>query len=57
MALDEPKDSDAVFEVDGFTYLIDRRLLDEVRPVTVDFTTFGFRISANFDNLSRSCAV
>jgi iron-sulfur cluster assembly protein len=55
MALDEPEDSDEVFEIDGFTYLIDRQLLAEVHPVTVDFRSIGFTITGNTANSSSRC--
>lgn len=55
MALDEPKDSDEFFEIDGFTYLIDKPLLEEVRPVTVDFRSTGFTITGNTANSSSRC--
>ncbi|MGD8834624.1 MAG: hypothetical protein PVJ84_08330 [Desulfobacteraceae bacterium] len=50
MALDEPNDFDEVFEVDGFTYLINKQTLDDAQPITVDFKSIGFRITGNYDN-------
>lgn len=55
MALDEPKDSDEIFEISGFTYLIDKQLLVEVCPVTVDFRSIGFTITGNIANSSSRC--
>jgi hypothetical protein len=56
MALDEPDDQDAVFEVDGFTYIIDQGLLAKVQPVTVDFRATGFHITAQMSAMNRrSC--
>jgi Fe-S cluster assembly iron-binding protein IscA len=55
MALDEPKDYDEIFEIDGFTYLIDKQLLEEVRPVTVDFRSIGFTITGKTANSSSRC--
>ena len=45
MALDEPNDFDEVFTVDGFTYLIDKRLLPMIQPITVDFNGYAFGIA------------
>jgi hypothetical protein len=42
MALDEPKDNDDIFEIDGFTYLIDKHLLASAQPVLVDFSPSAF---------------
>ena len=37
MALDEPRDNDKVFEVNGLTYLVDTGLMEQVSPIKVDF--------------------
>jgi hypothetical protein len=54
MALDEPGDTDEVFEVDGFTYVIEKSLLTSVQPVAVDFKPTGFHVSAQLGNMGRS---
>jgi iron-sulfur cluster assembly protein len=41
MALDEPKDDDEIMDNNGITYLMNRQLLDQVKPVTVDFVESG----------------
>ena len=51
MALDEPKDTDEVFNVDGYTYLIEKALLAKAHPVKVDFRTIGFYITGNTADL------
>jgi len=43
MALDEPKDTDHVFEIDGFKFIIDKEFMKEVAPIKVDFSEFGFQ--------------
>jgi Fe-S cluster assembly iron-binding protein IscA len=53
MALDEPNDSDEVFEIDGFIYVVNRQMLNEIQPITVDFKTIGFRITGNRANQNR----
>jgi iron-sulfur cluster assembly protein len=55
MALDEPKDDDTVYELDGFKYIIRKTLLDRVRPVKVDFSSIGFRITSSMDR-GAGCA-
>ena len=47
VALDKPKDSDHVFEVDGFQYIVNKVLLEQVKPIKVDSDGFGFRISGS----------
>jgi hypothetical protein len=44
MALDEPGEKDAVFERDGFTYVIEKSLLEKVQPVRVEFKATGFHV-------------
>lgn len=43
MALDEPKGDDEIMKENGVTYLINKQLFDQVKPVTVDFveSTYG----------------
>ncbi len=51
MALDEPKENDQVFEEGGLTFLVNRTLLEQVKPITVDFVEnavgSGFRLQSN----------
>lgn len=47
MALDEPKETDEVKAVDGFTYVIDKEFLEKAQPVKVDFIDYGFRLTSN----------
>jgi hypothetical protein len=56
MALDEPKDTDSSFKVDGFTYLVDRAFLKKVQPVKGDFINYGFKISAGVEFDGGGCS-
>jgi iron-sulfur cluster assembly protein len=51
MALDEPKDDDEIVNNNGITFLVNKQLLEQVKPVKVDFveSTYGsgFSISSN----------
>jgi len=51
MVLDEPKENDEVFDDRGLTYVIEKELLDRVKPVRVDYVNSvmggGFSISSN----------
>jgi Fe-S cluster assembly iron-binding protein IscA len=49
MALDEPRDSDNVFNVNGFQFIIDKEFYEKAKPVTVDFMGYGFRISSSIN--------
>jgi len=44
MVLDELKDTDDVFNIDGFQFVVDKEFLKEAEPITVDFAHFGFQI-------------
>jgi iron-sulfur cluster assembly protein len=44
MALDEPRDTDESFKVNGFTFLVNKDFLAKVQPIKVDFTGFGFKL-------------
>ena len=51
MALDEPSDNDEIIKDNGVTYLIDKMLLEQAKPISVDFveteTGSGFSISSS----------
>ena len=38
MGLDEPKDTDHVFEVNGYKFLIDKDFMNDAQPIKVDFS-------------------
>jgi len=50
MVLDEPKDGDDVFKLNGFTMLIDKELHGTTKDVTVDYVVYGmgsgFRVTS-----------
>jgi Fe-S cluster assembly iron-binding protein IscA len=45
MALEPPRASDRVFKIDGFIYVINKKLLDLVYPILVDADSIMFRVS------------
>jgi iron-sulfur cluster assembly protein len=51
MALDEPRDDDTVFTESGVTYLVNKDLYDQVKPIKVDFvdtpTGSGFHVTSS----------
>jgi len=47
MTLDEPKETDNVFNVNGFQFILDKDFYEKVKPVKVDFMGYGFKISSN----------
>jgi iron-sulfur cluster assembly protein len=59
MALDEPNEADEVFEKNGLTFLMEKKLLEESKPVTVDYINSpqgeGFVISSGAKKESSDC--
>ena len=49
MALDEPRDTDNVFEIEGFKYIVDKKFMKEAEPIKVDFSGFGFQFDCGID--------
>lgn len=55
MALDETKENDEVFEIEGNKYVIDKDLLSKAAPVKIDFTSMGFKIDTGMDLGASAC--
>jgi iron-sulfur cluster assembly protein len=55
MALDESKDSDEVFEFGNQPYVIDKALLTEASPVTVDYNEMGYKIDTTMVMPESAC--
>ena len=49
MALDEPRDSDQVYDIDGFQYIIDKDFGEKAQPIKVDFMGMGFKLDCGYD--------
>lgn len=60
MALDEPEENDEKIEKDGLSYVINRQLLEEIKPVKVDFLETdngsGFYISSSMSGCGSGCS-
>jgi len=54
MALDEVKSSDAVHDAGKFQFIMERSLLDQAKPVQIDYANLGFKISSNLE-LGGTC--
>ena len=57
MALDEPKDTDNSYDVNGFKFIMDKDFDEKAQPVSIDFMGYGFKISSSieFDASCSSC--
>lgn len=58
MALDESKNTDTVYEVDGFKYIVDTEFLKEAAPIKVDYIDIGFKVTSSikFESACGSCS-
>jgi Fe-S cluster assembly iron-binding protein IscA len=56
MALDEPRDNDKVFDIDGFQFLVDKDFLEKAQPIKVDFLVHGFKLDCGLDFGAGGCS-
>ncbi len=49
LALDEPTQSDEVFDVNGFQIIASKDLMEQAQPVTIDYQGMGFQIRSNLN--------
>ena len=55
--VDEIKDTDAVFEIDGFQFIVDEDLLREAVPIKVDYNRMsGFQFDSELE-FEDGCSV
>jgi Fe-S cluster assembly iron-binding protein IscA len=59
MALDEPKKEDEVFDEKGTRFIIDKDLLNQAKPINVDFIETargsGFKLSSSLTTAEGGC--
>ena len=55
MTLDELKDTDNLYEVDGFKYIVDKEFMEKSKPIKVDFNHLGFNLTSGID-LGAGCS-
>jgi Fe-S cluster assembly iron-binding protein IscA len=54
--LDEIKDTDTVFDIDGFQFIVDEDLLEEAVPIKIDYTRSGFQFDSELE-FEDTCSV
>lgn len=47
LALDDPQVSDQVFNINGFTYLVEKEFLAAAKPIKIDYSPMGFELSSS----------
>lgn len=59
MSLDEARDGDKTFKEDGITFIIDEQLLEEAKPINIDYIDSvrgaGFAITSNL-SVGAACS-
>ena len=56
LALDESKKTDVSYEIDGFTYVVEKTLIEEAKPIKIDFTGMGFKITSSLRLGGEGCS-
>lgn|GEM_PF-805611 len=59
LALDEQKDTDVVHEVEGYTFLVEKSLMDEAKSISVEFHPhMGFNVNSalKMQNAGGGCS-
>lgn len=46
MALDESKDADNVYDIDGFKYVVNKDFMEKAKPIKVDYIDIGFKVTS-----------
>ncbi len=49
MVMDKERPNDETYNIDRFTFLVDKDFMAKVKPIKIDFQNVGFSISANID--------
>jgi Fe-S cluster assembly iron-binding protein IscA len=55
MMIDDKKDADMVFKVDGFEYVVEKEFLKKAQPINVDFMGAGFRVTSSMELGGGGC--
>jgi Fe-S cluster assembly iron-binding protein IscA len=55
VALEESRRNDAVYEINGYTFIINRKLLQKVQPVRVDSDGMGLRLTGTGIQTQNGC--
>jgi len=55
VALEKQKRTDEVINVNGFTFIIDKKLWNQIRPIKIDADRIAFRISGGGIQTNSGC--
>ncbi len=49
MALDEPKDSDDLFDVKELKFVVDKEFMEKAKKIKIDFNGMGFSLDSSIE--------
>lgn len=55
VALEAPQKNDEIFQINGFTIIVNRKLLRKVQPIRVDSDGLGFRLKGSGIQTQGGC--
>lgn len=55
LALDDAQEGDDIFDLDGYTFVVEKELSALAGPISVDMSEYGFTVSSNLKLESGSC--
>jgi iron-sulfur cluster assembly protein len=55
LALDEAREEDEVFDLGGYTFVVEKELMTLATPITVDMTDYGFAVSSSLKLEGGTC--
>ncbi len=55
MALDEPKETDDVYDVKGFKFVVDKDFMKQAQIIKIDFTGMGFHLDSKIEFKPSQC--
>lgn len=56
MALDKSRDTDEIYTVDGFEYVVEKDFLEKAKPIKIDFEGRGFKLDSSIKIEAAGCA-
>ena len=56
MALDKSRDTDELFDVDGYQYVVEKDFMEKAKPIKIDFEGRGFKLDSAIEIKAAGCA-
>ncbi len=56
LAMDEQKETDDVQQVQNYTFLVDKSLMQTAAPIVIDASPYGFKITSKLSTEGGGCS-